>query len=289
MLVPNTNERRGYVDTPAGQVHYRESGNGEAIVLLHWTPGTSHQYAAVLPALGAAGYRALAPDLPGFGLSCRREGHWSIGDFADNLLACLDSWQLENAVFWAGHMAAEIALEAALRSPARCSLLVLDGVPTWDEDLRRDILDKARPDAPQLREDGAHLEQLWQHLLSELRLWRPQAEFDEALGQQAMRLLLSRMLAEFDWRPARALLAYDSQQALRQLRTPLLALTAEQDPLRACHAAVLACVAGAGEHIFAGGHPVHEPARVAEYIAPVLDRLALESGPLRSPARPDSR
>jgi len=274
MLVVSNSERRGYVDTDSGQVHYRERGDGPAVVLLHWTPGTSHQYAALMPALAAAGYRAIAPDLPGFGMSCRREGHWPVNQFAANLLQCLDGWGLDTAVLWGGHFAAEIALETAVSAPARVNLLVLDGTPTWDEATRRNILAQAKPADPQPREDGGHLTDLWSHLIGEVSLWRPGNAFDGEIGAFAMRLLASRMLADFDWRPARSLLEYDATDALARLTVPLLALTAEQDPLFGCHATVLEIVSGADGHIFSGGHPIHDAARVDEYLAPVLPRLA---------------
>jgi pimeloyl-ACP methyl ester carboxylesterase len=278
MLVASNSERRGYVDTDAGQVHYRDCGEGPAVVLLHWTPGTSHQYAALLPALAEAGYRAIAPDLPGFGMSCRREGHWPVGEFSANLQQCLDGWGLEQAVLWGGHFAAEIALEVAVSAPERVALLILDGTPAWDEATRRDILAQAKPADPKPREDGSHLTDLWSHLLWEVGLWRPGHAFDDEIGAFAMRLLASRMLADFDWRPARSLLEYDALDALERLTVPLLALTAEQDPLFACHATVLEIVSGARGHVFAGGHPVHDAARVAEYLEPVLPQLAAAVG-----------
>ena len=273
MLVTSNAERRGYVDTAAGQVHYRECGSGPAVVLLHWTPGTSHQYAMVLPALAAAGYRAIAPDLPGFGMSLRRDGHWPVGEFAANLRQCLDGWGLEKAALWGGHFAALIALETAILDPRRIGLLILDGTPAWDEATRREILAQAKPADAQPREDGSHLTDLWSHLLWEVGMWRPGHGFDDEIGAFAMRLLASRILADFDWRPARSLLEYDAPAALAQISVPLLALTAEQDPLFGCHASVVEAVPGAAEHVFAGGHPVHERGRVDEYLAAVLPHL----------------
>ena len=273
MLVTDNGERRGYVDTRAGQVHFRECGSGPGVVLLHWTPGTGHQYASVLPALAAAGYRAIAPDLPGFGFSFRRAGHWRIEDFAANLGECLDAWELDQVVLWGGHMAAEIALQTALDQPSRVALLILDGTPAWDEATRRSILAQAKPADPAPQEDGTHLANLWQHLIWELGLWRPGQAFNAELGAFAMRLLASRMLADFDWRPAQTLLEYPCPDALARLSVPLLALTAEQDPLNGCHATVLETQPLAFQHSYAGGHPLHDALRVDEYLAPVLSQL----------------
>ena len=64
------------------------------------------------------------------------------------------------------------------------------------------------------------------------------------------------------------------------LETPLalLALTAEQDPLFSCHATVLETVSGVRSHVFSGGHPVHDVARVDEYLEPVLATLDAPQG-----------
>jgi pimeloyl-ACP methyl ester carboxylesterase len=285
--IPPCRTRCGYADTPRGQVHYREALPGAGalteaaaaaahaarIVLLHWTPGSSAQYAAILEACAERGIRAVALDLPGLGQSHRREGHWPIGDFADSVLAALDSLGWTRGTILGGHVSSEIALECALRAPQRFELAVLDGVPAWGEELRRSILAKATPAPMTVSEDGHHLTDIWQHVMWETKMWRPAAAFDESLGRFAMGLLRAKILADFDMRPARALLEYDVFDALARVRVPVLALTADQDPLRNCHEIVLARIAGSTGHCFSGEHPIHVPARAAEYLAPILQRL----------------
>lgn len=271
-------QRFGYVDTRHGQLHYRRTAHraddaGEArrpVALLHWAPGSSAQYAAIVEALGTGGADAIAFDLPGFGMSLRREGHWSIGDFAANLLEGLRSLGVERATLVGGHLSSLIALEMARSSPTSFDLVVLDGTPTWDEATRRAILEKAMPEHPSPREDGGHLVEIWNHLLWEVRMWRPHVAWSPALGDFAMQLLEARMLAGFDMRPARALLEYDVFAALADVRVPVLALSADDDPLRPCHEEVLRRVPGARGHVFAGDHPLHDPARADEFVAPIL-------------------
>ena len=65
--------------TPVQLVH-REAGppEGPAALLVHGYPESSHMWRHVLEGLGAAGWRALAPDLPGFGDSpVDRPGTWA--------------------------------------------------------------------------------------------------------------------------------------------------------------------------------------------------------------------
>ena len=50
-------------------LHHREAGEpgDPAVLLVHGYPESSYMWRDVLPALAAAGYHALAPDLPGYG------------------------------------------------------------------------------------------------------------------------------------------------------------------------------------------------------------------------------
>ena len=62
-----------YTAVPAGtgelRVHHVEQGEGPPVLLLHGEPSWSFLYRKVIPLVAAAGYRAIAPDLVGFGKS----------------------------------------------------------------------------------------------------------------------------------------------------------------------------------------------------------------------------
>src|SRR5213592_4415143 len=61
----------GYGDVDGVRVAYVEDGpaDGEPVLLLHGEPTWSFLYRKVMPILAAAGLRAIAPDLVGFGRS----------------------------------------------------------------------------------------------------------------------------------------------------------------------------------------------------------------------------
>ena len=69
MAIATQQPRRAYIDLPSGQLHYREIGEGEPLLLLHQTPSSSLQWEAAYPLLAAAGMRVIAPDTPGYGMS----------------------------------------------------------------------------------------------------------------------------------------------------------------------------------------------------------------------------
>ena len=55
------------------RVRYREAGSGPLVVLAHGLGCSADYWMRNAPPLAAAGYRVLAPDLPGFG---RTDGPW---------------------------------------------------------------------------------------------------------------------------------------------------------------------------------------------------------------------
>lgn len=62
------------VSTPGGLLHVRVIGTGKPVLLLHGFPDSSLGFRELCEALAAYGYRAIAPDLLGFGLSDKPAG-----------------------------------------------------------------------------------------------------------------------------------------------------------------------------------------------------------------------
>lgn len=54
------------LDDPSLRLHYREAGEGEAVLLLHGWPTSAHLWRQIMPEL-ARTHRVIALDLPGFG------------------------------------------------------------------------------------------------------------------------------------------------------------------------------------------------------------------------------
>ncbi|HEY4411653.1 MAG TPA: haloalkane dehalogenase [Gaiellaceae bacterium] len=57
------------VDFDGQSMHYVDEGDGPPVLLLHGEPTSSYLWRNVIPSVIAAGYRAVAPDLIGFGRS----------------------------------------------------------------------------------------------------------------------------------------------------------------------------------------------------------------------------
>ena len=65
--------REGYAELPEARLHYVEAGptDGPAVVLLHGFPDFWYSWRHQIPALAAAGFRAIAPDMRGYNLSSK--------------------------------------------------------------------------------------------------------------------------------------------------------------------------------------------------------------------------
>ena len=56
---------------PAGRIHVAEQGSGPLVLLVHGFPECWYSWRHQLPALAAAGYRAVAIDVRGYGRSSK--------------------------------------------------------------------------------------------------------------------------------------------------------------------------------------------------------------------------
>ncbi|RII17014.1 Fluoroacetate dehalogenase [Streptomyces sp. YIM 130001] len=63
--------RHRLIPSPAGRIHLVEQGSGPLVLLLHGFPESWYSWRRQLPALAAAGYRAVAIDVRGYGRSSR--------------------------------------------------------------------------------------------------------------------------------------------------------------------------------------------------------------------------
>lgn len=93
-----------------------EAGTGPAIVLLHGFPELAFSWRHQIPALAAAGYRVIAPDLRGYGLTDRpaRVEDYDLAHLTGDLVGLLDALGIDRAVFmghdWGGLVAWQMPL-----------------------------------------------------------------------------------------------------------------------------------------------------------------------------------
>lgn len=108
-------------------VYCRAAGpaHGQPVVLLHGWGASWHYWQWALPALGAAGFRAYAPDLIGHGDTAKPPLAYGGDDYVRFLAGLVDHLGLERVVLGGHSLGGYAALRYALEHPARVDKLVL--------------------------------------------------------------------------------------------------------------------------------------------------------------------
>ena len=108
-----------YVETSRGLVHLQEAGaGGRALVLTTLTSFSAPLLDQVLPALADLGWHAIALDLMGYGRSDKRDTHWLVEDFADNVLEAIVACEAEPFGLAFGHFSSWVGIEIASANAA---------------------------------------------------------------------------------------------------------------------------------------------------------------------------
>jgi pimeloyl-ACP methyl ester carboxylesterase len=113
------------------ELHVAECGAGPPVLLLHGFPELWYSWRHQLPVLADAGFRAVAPDLRGFGDSSAPAAieAYSLQDVSGDLLALLDALGEERAVVVGHDWGAAVAWQLALEHPHRVLAVVGLSVP----------------------------------------------------------------------------------------------------------------------------------------------------------------
>lgn len=179
--------KRGYVDTPEGQVHYVEDGIGDPILLLHQSPRSSRMYYKLMPLL-ATEYRAIAIDMLGYGYSDSPPGGGarygepqnevdSLMNVARNITHVLDALEIEKVHLMGWHTSAMIAGETAANWPERIGTLIVFAYTFLANKRETDIVAEMRTMGtrwPQMTHvaEGSHMTSLWMRAYNNvLRYW----------------------------------------------------------------------------------------------------------------------
>jgi soluble epoxide hydrolase / lipid-phosphate phosphatase len=110
-----------YVDVNGIRMHVAAQGEGDPVVLVHGFPELWYSWRHQMPAIAAAGFRALAPDMRGYGETSAPP---EIEDYTqqaicNDLVALLDALELQDAVFIGHDWGGAVVWNMALHHPAR--------------------------------------------------------------------------------------------------------------------------------------------------------------------------
>jgi len=230
--------KRGFVDVPDGQMHYRmlREQPGRFVVMLHSNPGSSAMLLPMIERFGA--FRPVfAPDTLGFGDSSPARAETpDIAYYAAATLAALDALRIDKVDLYGNHTGANIAVEMALAQPDRVGSVILDGIALYSPEMRKDLLaNYAPPVMPDY--DGRHLMWTWHFVRDQWLFWpwfhrdkahRRDLSLPDPTYLNTVVLDVLKSLGTFQ-RGYHASFIYPKEQRLPLLRVPTMVASAKTD------------------------------------------------------------
>lgn len=219
--------KRGYADTPEGQIHYTEDGKGEPLLLLHQT-GSSRSLFRLLPLLSKS-YRVFAIDNLGEGNSDPLPPNAEIRDMARSYIHFMDAMGLAKAHVFGMHTGNKVGTELGAGWPARIDGLILCGQTHSIQANHKDQVSvMGARDRPMLREfepspDGSHLVKEWATQFNYLSAmwWGTDVHASETLTPELLQRRKDRVVDALQMRGTkekyRAIFAFDLAGRMRDI------------------------------------------------------------------------
>jgi|SRR6185503_14054859 len=252
---------------------------GAPVLLLHGWGGSAYMFRGGIDRLAAQGFRVLAPDLRGFGLSDKptAAGSYTVAAFMADVLALLNALDLPRVVLVGQSLGGGVALRCAIMHPERVAALALVN-PVGLSPLPYLGLIRLLPQSV-LDALGPRAVPRWvtEFVLRRLAYADPrkvsEADVDEywAPSQFAgYAHALRATMSDFDWSPVGA-------AELASLAPRTLVVLGDGDRLVSPEAAAKAAAAIPTAQVVAlpGGHCVHE--EQADLVYPLIAKLAQKS------------
>src|SRR6185503_696173 len=124
-------------------IHYQDAGDEQApaMILIHGFISSNLVWSDVFLPLAEAGFRVIAPDLPGYGYSDKpNDGRYTINAQAHAVLRLMDRLGIEKATIVGASYGGAVAATIALDYPERVERLVLVGTVSNDEPKKKLLL-----------------------------------------------------------------------------------------------------------------------------------------------------
>jgi len=216
--------RKGYVDTPNGQVHFRQlkQVDGVPLVLLHQTASSGMMFESLMTLLSDS-FHTIALDNPGFGASFQPQSGFSIRYLSDSLYTALHQLGVESCFVFGHHSGSAIAVQMASDHPNFVKKMILSGPPLLNEAQVNGLKASLKPFA--IAEDGSHLTQVWERIRKR----------DSALPLETVHreVLLTQSAREAAQGAYQAVFEQPFAEQLSVLEIPILVMSGEKDTLRA--------------------------------------------------------
>jgi len=216
--------RKGYVDTPHGQIHFRQLKivDGVPLVLFHQTASSGMMFESMMTLL-ADSFHTIAPDNPGFGASFSPPSLFTVQYLSDSLHAALAQLGVESCYAFGHHTGSAIAVQMACDHPNFIKKMVLSGPPLLSEAQINGLKASLKPFA--IAEDGSHLTQVWERIRKR----------DSALPLETVHreVLLTQSARDATQGAYDAVFKQPFKEQLAALEVPILVMAGANDTLKA--------------------------------------------------------
>ena len=144
--LPDYDFSANYVDIDGLRMHYIDAGprDAEPVLLLHGEPSWCFLYRHMIPPIINAGYRAIAPDLIGFGKSDKptRQSDYSYAGHVAWMRQFIEQLDLNGMTLVCQDWGSLIGLRVAAENEHRFARIVLGngGMPTGDQEMPKAFL-----------------------------------------------------------------------------------------------------------------------------------------------------
>ena len=130
-MAPEPSVEHRYADLAGVRLHYVEAGEGPLVVLVHGFPEFWFSWRFQIPALAAAGFRVVAPDMRGYNLSDKPKGveGYALETLARDVERLIGALGEERAVIVGHDWGGIVAWAVAMLHPERVGRLVILNVP----------------------------------------------------------------------------------------------------------------------------------------------------------------
>ena len=230
-----------YVEVPDGEggslrIHYVDENpqGSEPILLLHGEPSWSFLYRKMIPIFVEAGYRAVVPDLVGFGRSDKPadRNDYTYQRHVDWMQAWLDRVGLDGITLFGQDWGGLIGLRLVAENPARFARVVVanTGLPTGEGPISEAFLNwrKFSQESPEF-DVGAILSMGSQNTLSEEVLAAYNAPFPDDTYKEGARIFPSLVPIDPDDPAAPA--NRKAWEVLSKFDKPFLTAFSDGDPI----------------------------------------------------------
>ncbi len=216
---------KGYLDGPFGQIHYKSNirDGGQPLFLFHQMVQSSFQFERCLPLFATKGIKAIAVDLPGYGMSSGPLEPPSIRDYASIYQNLLDHFGFNKANVGGHHTGASIACEIACNFPDSVLKLILHGVPYYS---REEMEKKSEPNHKfqEIEGDGSHFTKVWNK-------FHNAGNSDTSLNATHNSILSYFIAGEKEWYGHNAVYTHNIWEAVDGINCPTLLITNTGDML----------------------------------------------------------